>query len=152
MEGGGGEWLSVLSTADQILSCCKGLESLYIYWILEKFNWTLTSFLSIYILCTGEVKIVQPHFYDCNYTPCTLHTTQLFSRITFYWPTEHFKRDNCSFRETIILRSTRTLQRPYTIIRKKIFPEMKLCGLSPNSYIHVFVSYLYFPTIDLPIL
>jgi hypothetical protein len=35
---------------------------------------------------------------------------------------------------------------------KKIFPEMKLCGLGTNSYIHVSVSDLYIPTIDLPIL
>jgi hypothetical protein len=29
---------------------------------------------------------------------------------------------------------------------KQIFPEMKLCGLVPNSYIHVSVRYLYIPT------
>jgi hypothetical protein len=28
---------------------------------------------------------------------------------------------------------------------KQIFPEKELCGLSPNSYIHVSVSYLYIP-------
>jgi hypothetical protein len=33
-----------------------------------------------------------------------------------------------------------------------VFPEMKLRGLVPNSYIHVFVSYLYIPRIGLPIL
>jgi hypothetical protein len=36
-------------------------------------------------------------------------------------------------------------------IRKKIFPEMKLRGLSPNSTIHVSVNDLYIPTIGLPI-
>ncbi len=30
---------------------------------------------------------------------------------------------------------------------KQIFPEMKLRGLVPNFYIHVFVSELYIPTI-----
>jgi hypothetical protein len=34
---------------------------------------------------------------------------------------------------------------------EKIFPERKLCGLSPNFYIHMFVSDLYIPTIGLPI-
>jgi hypothetical protein len=34
---------------------------------------------------------------------------------------------------------------------KQIFPEMKLCSLVPNSYIHVSVSDLYFPRIGLPI-
>jgi hypothetical protein len=45
-----------------------------------------------------------------------------------------------------------TLQRDYTENSKQIFPEMKLRGLSPNSYIHVSVSDLYIPRIDLPIL
>ncbi len=31
------------------------------------------------------------------------------------------------------------------------FPEKKLCGLVPNSYIHVSVSDLYIPRMDLPI-
>jgi hypothetical protein len=35
---------------------------------------------------------------------------------------------------------------------KQIFPEMKLCGLVPNSYIHVSVSDLYIPRNVLPIL
>jgi hypothetical protein len=35
---------------------------------------------------------------------------------------------------------------------KQIFPEKELCGLSPNFYIHVSVSDLYIPTIELPIL
>jgi hypothetical protein len=30
---------------------------------------------------------------------------------------------------------------------KHIFPEMKLCGLIPNVYIHVLVSDLYIPLI-----
>jgi hypothetical protein len=33
-----------------------------------------------------------------------------------------------------------------------VFPEMKLRGLVPNSYIHVSVSELYIPRIGLPIL
>ena len=33
-----------------------------------------------------------------------------------------------------------------------VFPEMKLHGLVPNSYIHVLVSDLYIPAIVLPIL
>jgi hypothetical protein len=32
-----------------------------------------------------------------------------------------------------------------------VFPEMKLCSLILNSYIHVSVSDLYIPRIDLPI-
>ncbi len=32
-----------------------------------------------------------------------------------------------------------------------VFPERKLCGLVPNSYIHVSVSDLYIPRIGLPI-
>jgi hypothetical protein len=35
---------------------------------------------------------------------------------------------------------------------KQIFPEMKLWGLVPNSYIHVSVSDLYIPIIGMPIL
>ncbi len=34
---------------------------------------------------------------------------------------------------------------------KQIFPEIKLCGSVPNSYIHVSVIELYIPTICLPI-
>ena len=33
-----------------------------------------------------------------------------------------------------------------------VFPEMKLRGLAPSSYIHVSVSDLYIPRIGLPIL
>jgi hypothetical protein len=44
------------------------------------------------------------------------------------------------------------LQRQYTENSKQIFPEIKLRGLSPNSYIHVSVSVLYILTIGLPIL
>jgi hypothetical protein len=40
----------------------------------------------------------------------------------------------------------------YTENSKQIFPEMKLRGLSSNSYIHVSVSDLYIPTISLPFL
>jgi hypothetical protein len=32
-----------------------------------------------------------------------------------------------------------------------VFPEMKLPGLNPNFHIHVSVSNLYIPIIDLPI-
>jgi hypothetical protein len=32
-----------------------------------------------------------------------------------------------------------------------VFPEIKLHGLVPNSYIHVSVRYLYIPRIGLPI-
>jgi hypothetical protein len=35
---------------------------------------------------------------------------------------------------------------------KQIFPEKELCGYSPNFHIHVSVSNLYIPTIDLPVL
>jgi hypothetical protein len=45
-----------------------------------------------------------------------------------------------------------TLQRHYTENSKQIFPEMKLSGLVPNSYIHVSSSNLYIPMISLPIL
>ncbi len=37
-------------------------------------------------------------------------------------------------------------------IRSKYFPGKKLRGYSPNFYIHVCVSDLYFPLIGLPIL
>ncbi len=39
-----------------------------------------------------------------------------------------------------------------TIFSKQIFTEMKLCGLSSSSYIHVSVSDFYIPRIGLPIL
>ncbi len=45
-----------------------------------------------------------------------------------------------------------TLQRHYTENAKQIFPEMKLRGLVPSSYIHFAVSNLYIPTIGLSIL
>jgi hypothetical protein len=35
---------------------------------------------------------------------------------------------------------------------KQIFPEKELRGHSPNFHIHISVSDLYIPTIDLPIL
>jgi hypothetical protein len=35
---------------------------------------------------------------------------------------------------------------------KQIFPEKELRSHSPNFHIHVYVSDLYIPTIDLPIL
>ena len=40
----------------------------------------------------------------------------------------------------------------YTENSQQIFPEMKLRGLDPSSYIPISVSDLYIPTIDLPIL
>ncbi len=39
-----------------------------------------------------------------------------------------------------------------TEISKQIFPEKEYQGLSPNFHIHASVSYLYIPTIGLPIL
>jgi len=45
-----------------------------------------------------------------------------------------------------------TLQRHNIENSKKIFPEKELHGHSPNFHIHVSVSDLYIPTIDLPIL
>jgi hypothetical protein len=45
-----------------------------------------------------------------------------------------------------------TLQRTNTENSKQISPEMELLGHSPNFHIHVSVSDLYIPTIDLPIL
>jgi hypothetical protein len=44
------------------------------------------------------------------------------------------------------------MQRHNTENSKQIFPEKELRGLSPNFHIHVSVSDLYIPTIDLPIL
>ncbi len=46
----------------------------------------------------------------------------------------------------------RTLQRHITENSKQIFPEKEFHGYSPNSYIHVSVSYLYIYLIGLPIL
>jgi hypothetical protein len=43
-----------------------------------------------------------------------------------------------------------TLQRTNTKNWKQIFPEKKLRGHSPNLQIHVSVSDLYIPTVDLP--
>ncbi len=37
-------------------------------------------------------------------------------------------------------------------IPKQIFPDKELCSHSPNFHIHVSVSDLYIPMIDLPIL
>jgi hypothetical protein len=45
-----------------------------------------------------------------------------------------------------------TLQRTNTENLKQIFPEKELRGHSPNFHIHVSVSDLYIPAIDLPIL
>ncbi len=47
---------------------------------------------------------------------------------------------------------TLTLQRTNTGNLKQIFKKKELRGHSPNFYIHVSVSHLYIPTIDLPIL
>jgi hypothetical protein len=44
------------------------------------------------------------------------------------------------------------LQRTNTENSKQIFPEKELLGHSPNFHIHVPVSDLYIPTIDLNIL
>jgi hypothetical protein len=44
------------------------------------------------------------------------------------------------------------MQRQCTENSKQIFPEMKLHGLSPNSYINVSVSDLYILTVGLHIL
>jgi hypothetical protein len=52
----------------------------------------------------------------------------------------------------ISLTSVATLQRNNTRNSKQIFPEKDLCGHSPNFHIHVSVSDLCIPTIDLPIL
>jgi hypothetical protein len=45
-----------------------------------------------------------------------------------------------------------SLQRTNTENRKKIFPEKELRSHSANFHIHVWVSDLCIPTIDLPIL
>ncbi len=45
-----------------------------------------------------------------------------------------------------------TLQRTNTENSKQIFPENEVRGHSPNFHIHVSVTDLYIPTIDLPIL
>jgi hypothetical protein len=50
------------------------------------------------------------------------------------------------------LPSVNTQQRNKTENSKQIFPEKELRGLCPNFPIHVSVSNLYVPTIDLPIL
>jgi hypothetical protein len=47
---------------------------------------------------------------------------------------------------------TTRLQRTNTVYSKQIFPEKEPRGHSPNFHIHVFVSDLYIPTMDLPIL
>jgi hypothetical protein len=45
-----------------------------------------------------------------------------------------------------------TMQRTNTENSKQIFPEKELRGHSPNFHIHVSVSDLYIPTMDLSIL
>ena len=45
-----------------------------------------------------------------------------------------------------------TLQRQNTEISKQIFPEKEYRGLSPNFHIHVSVSELYIPKMELPFL
>jgi hypothetical protein len=45
-----------------------------------------------------------------------------------------------------------TLQIQNTEISKQILPEKEYRGLSPSFHIHASVSYLYIPTIGLPIL
>jgi hypothetical protein len=45
-----------------------------------------------------------------------------------------------------------TVQRTNTENSEQIFPEKELRGHRPNFHIHVSVSDLYLPTIDLPIL
>ncbi len=52
----------------------------------------------------------------------------------------------------LLLNFCQALQRQYTENSKHIFPEMKLRGLSPDSYIYVSVSDLYISTIVSPIL
>jgi hypothetical protein len=45
-----------------------------------------------------------------------------------------------------------TAKTAYTENSKQIFPEMKLRGPSPDSYVHASVSDLYIPAVGLPIL
>ncbi len=45
-----------------------------------------------------------------------------------------------------------SLQRHNSENSKQIFPEKELLALSLNFHIHVYVSDLYIPTIELPIL
>jgi hypothetical protein len=45
-----------------------------------------------------------------------------------------------------------TLQRKNAENWKQIFPEKEYRGLSPNVHIHVSVSELYIPTMELPFL
>ncbi len=53
---------------------------------------------------------------------------------------------------TGIKTKTPTLQRHNAEHLKQIFPEKELCGHSPTFHVHVSVSFLHIPTIDLPIL
>ncbi len=46
--------------------------------------------------------------------------------------------------------SSSTAKNQYRKLKKQIFPEKELCGHRPNFDIHVSVSDLYIPTIDLP--
>jgi hypothetical protein len=91
----------------------------------------------------GEVKIVQPHFYDWYYTPSTLRSFFENHILMTYILKE------TTLREIITLRGT--LQRLYTENSKQIFPELN-CAASVPSFIHVSVSDLYIPTINLHIL
>jgi hypothetical protein len=56
------------------------------------------------------------------------------------------------FNRSFNLSSDLTLQRTNTENSNQIFPEKELRGHSPFFHIHVSVSDLYIPTINLPIL
>jgi hypothetical protein len=52
----------------------------------------------------------------------------------------------------LLLKAANALRRANTENSKKIFPEKELGGHRSNFHIHVSVSYLYIPKIDLPFL
>ncbi len=58
----------------------------------------------------------------------------------------------CYSKQEHTVSNSTTLQRTNTKNSKQIFPEKELRGHSPNFHIHVSVSDLYIPMIDLAIL
>ncbi len=70
------------------------------------------------------------------------------SRTQIFHALSHPTRPPLSFLQILV----HTLQRQNTEISKQIFPEKEYRGLSPNFHIHVSVSNLYIPMIDLPIM
>jgi len=89
-------------------------------------------------------------FTVCNPVWDTLAICDLMSITSYRWPCDIIfnfylgRGDGLGYKVTITIHCTEN--------SKQIFPEMKLCDLVPNLYIHVSVRHLYIPTIGPAIL